>query len=118
MSKYTGTISQSNAYNLSTNQLTASNTNASGFYIGSRTSSTSHKLYKSSSVLATDINTNTNTLPTLAMTIGALNSNGSIVQLSDRRFQFASIGDGLTDTDATNLYNRVQAFNTSLARQV
>ena len=118
MSKYTGTIAQSNAYNLSTNQITASNTNASGFYIGSRTSSTSHKLYKSSSILATDTNTNSNTLPTLSMTIGALNSNGSIVQYSDRRFQFASIGSGLTDTEAANFYTAVQAYQTTLNRQV
>jgi hypothetical protein len=31
---------------------------------------------------------------------------------------FASIGDGLTDTDVTNLYTRVQNFQTTLNRQV
>jgi hypothetical protein len=35
-----------------------------------------------------------------------------------RQLAFATIGDGLTDTDASNLYTRVQAFQTSLSRQV
>jgi hypothetical protein len=37
---------------------------------------------------------------------------------NDRQTAFATIGDGLTDTDATNLYNIVQRFQTSLGRQV
>ena len=35
-----------------------------------------------------------------------------------REQAFSSIGDGLTDTDASNLYTLVQAFQTSLSRQV
>jgi hypothetical protein len=31
---------------------------------------------------------------------------------------FSSIGDGLTDTEATNLYTAVQRFQTTLGRQV
>jgi hypothetical protein len=116
--KYTGNISQSNAYNLSTNQLQSSNTDAKGFYLSSRISSTSHKLYKSSSILATDTNTNSNSLPGLNIYLGALNSNGTIVQYTDRRFQFASIGDGLSDTETSNLYTAVQAYQTTLARNV
>jgi hypothetical protein len=37
---------------------------------------------------------------------------------SPRENAFASIGDGLTDTQATALYNAVQTFNTTLSRQV
>jgi hypothetical protein len=36
----------------------------------------------------------------------------------DARFAFASIGDGLTDTQASNFYTAVQAFQTTLSRQV
>jgi hypothetical protein len=118
ISKYTGNISQSNAYNLSTNQISSSNTDSKGFYLGTRTSSTSHKLFKGTSVLATDTNTNSNTLPNLAILISALNSNGAIVQNSDRRFQFVSIGNGLTDAEASNFYTAVQAFQTTLSRNV
>ena len=34
------------------------------------------------------------------------------------RFAFASIGDGLTDTEAANFYTAVQRFQTTLGRQV
>lgn len=37
---------------------------------------------------------------------------------SPRQIAFSSIGDGLTDTEAANLYTAVQAFQTSLSRQV
>lgn len=37
---------------------------------------------------------------------------------SPRQCAFASIGDGLTDTDAANFYTAVQAFQTTLNRQI
>lgn len=51
--------------------------------------------------------------------IGANNSTGfNIIQYSSRETAFASIGDGLTDTEASNFYTAVQSFNTTLNRQV
>jgi hypothetical protein len=117
-SKYTGNLSYSNQYNLTTNQLTISNTDARGFYIGSRTSSTLHKLYKNGSVIGTDTNTNSNGLPTLPIPIGCLNSNGSFTQYTDRQFRFNSWGQGFNDTEALNYRTAVQAFQTTLGRQV
>jgi hypothetical protein len=35
-----------------------------------------------------------------------------------RQLAFATIGDGLTNTDNSNLYTRIQAFQTTLGRQV
>jgi hypothetical protein len=37
---------------------------------------------------------------------------------STKECAFASIGDGLTDTEAGNLYTAVQAYQTTLGRQV
>ena len=55
---------------------------------------------------------------TNSFTIGALNS-GTLRQFySTKQCAFASIGDGLTDAEALALYNAVQLFNTTLARQV
>ena len=34
------------------------------------------------------------------------------------QFSFASIGDGLSDTDAANYYTAIQAFQTTLSRQI
>ena len=51
------------------------------------------------------------------------NTNRSTTNLPDvfwstKQIAFATIGDGLDSTDATNLYTRVQAFQTTLNRQV
>ena len=39
-------------------------------------------------------------------------------QYDDKECALASIGDGLTDTEASDFYTAVQAFNTTLSRQV
>jgi hypothetical protein len=50
--------------------------------------------------------------------LGADNRIGVAADFSSKQCAFASIGEGLTDTEATNLYTAVQAFNTTLGRQV
>jgi hypothetical protein len=52
------------------------------------------------------------------MYISALNNNGSTVNFSGRECAFASIGDGLNDTEAANLYTAVQNYQITLNRQV
>ena len=49
--------------------------------------------------------------------LGAMNA-VAITFFSNRQYAFASIGDGLTDTQASNFYTAVQAFQTTLSRQV
>lgn len=49
--------------------------------------------------------------------LGALSQGGPLLY-SNRQCAFASIGDGLTDTEAANLYTAVQAFQTTLNRNV
>jgi hypothetical protein len=45
------------------------------------------------------------------------NYDGSSTFTPETRCAFASIGDGLTNTQSTDLYNAVQTFNTTLSRQ-
>jgi hypothetical protein len=47
-----------------------------------------------------------------------LNNNGISAFYTTKECAFASIGDGLTDTEASNFYTAVQAFQTTLSRQV
>ena len=49
--------------------------------------------------------------------ISAMNS-GSPTQYTNDNIAFASIGDGLSNTDYTNFYTAVQAFQTALNRNV
>jgi hypothetical protein len=50
--------------------------------------------------------------------IGGRNSNGTANTFSSKQCAFASIGDGLTDTQASNFYTAVQTFQTTLSRNV
>jgi len=109
----------SDSYNLNTNRILVSNGDSKGFYLSTRTSINSHKLFKDTTILATDtVNDGTNSTPQFQITIGGFNFGGSIVQYSNRELAIASIGDGLTDTEAANFYTAVQTYQTTLGRQV
>lgn len=83
-----------------------------GFLIGSRITSTEEKYY-TNNVSQTRI-ANSNSLDSNQIYVGAGNSG----LYSTKQCAFASIGDGLTDTQASNFYTAVQAFQTTLSRQV
>jgi hypothetical protein len=115
-------VQLSDSYSFATNRISASIVNALGFVNSSRTSSTSHKLYKSGSQIGTtDVFANVTALPNQAIYLGAANITPEptlVTGYSTKQSAFASIGDGLTDTEAANLYTRVQAFQTALSRNV
>ena len=91
--------------------------NSLGFYLGSRTASNSIRLFKNGTNVASGTTASTSN-PTNTLVLGGLNS-GALVQFrTQKECAFASIGDGLTDTDAANFYTAVQAFQTTLGRQV
>jgi hypothetical protein len=92
-------------------------TNTLGLHIGSETSSTSSKLYQNSSLLATNTSLNATVFVNLNYYIGASN-NGAASNFTPHQCAFASIGDGLTDTQASNFYTAVNSFQVSLSRQV
>jgi hypothetical protein len=52
------------------------------------------------------------------MYLGASNNNGTAGTFSNRQIAFASLGNSLTDTEAGNFYTAVQAFQTTLSRNV
>ena len=91
--------------------------NLKGFYLGSRTSSILRRgFYNGAQVHET---TNTpNATSSLNYYIGALNNGGVAAFFSPKECAFASIGDGLTNTNVSNFYTAVQAFQTTLSRQV
>ena len=57
-------------------------------------------------------------LSTNPIPFGAFSNNGVITDFSNKECAFLSIGEGLTDADASNFYTAVQNFNTTLSRQV
>ena len=87
-----------------------------GLLLGSRVNSTQEKYYLNNvSQTRTANSTNLSLLNTL---IGCYNAVGTPNLFSTKECAFASIGDGLTDTQASDFYTAIQAFQTTLSRQV
>jgi hypothetical protein len=93
-----------------------SSTNSTGHWISTRASSTSWKVFRNNTTHATyTISTSAKT--TRNIYIGSGNING-VPEYGAGEFALATIGDGLTDTEASNFYTTVQAFQTTLSRNV
>jgi hypothetical protein len=100
----------------STNRNTFSNSDSRGFFNGT-TVSTNSKYFKNG------VNQNTKALSVSSvssfnMYLGGFNESNISTFYGNKELAFASIGDGLTDTEAANFYTAVQAFQTTLGRQV
>jgi len=114
---YQGVGSFSDQYNVSSRVSTAQ-TNSQGLFLGTRTSSAVHKLFKNGSQIGT---TNTNaggSLINFKLVLAATNASNIVGIWSTKQCAFASIGDGLTDAEALSFYNAVQTYQTTLGRQV
>jgi hypothetical protein len=88
-----------------------------GFGILSRNSSSESKYYANNSLIATSTNASSG-LASFPITLGGRNIAGTVGDKSTGIQSFASIGDSLTNTQASNFYTAVQAFQTTLSRNV
>jgi hypothetical protein len=93
------------------------NGDSKGFYINTEAPTLSHKIFKNSSQLGTTQSFG-GSYPNFNVFIGAINQSGTPAYFSSKETAFNSIGDGLTDTQASDFYTAVQAFQTTLSRQV
>jgi hypothetical protein len=100
-----------------TNIASSTNTTTTGLIIGSKTAINSRKLYLNSTLLNTNSISYSFAYANNSFYLGALNY-GSPQFYSGFQCAFSSIGNGLTDTEASNLYTRVQAYQTALSRNV
>jgi hypothetical protein len=85
--------------------------------MASRTSNTVFRGFRAGVFL----NENTNSislLPNFTFYLGARNTSNTAQFFSVHQLAFAFLGDGLTDTESANLYTAVQAYQTTLGRQV
>jgi hypothetical protein len=99
----------------------ATNTTTAGYYINTRTAANSSKVFKNNILTAQNTTTQTtNTLPNTNIYLGTFNYNNAPVfsNVDSVSVQFFTLSDGLTDTEAANFYTAVQAFQTTLGRQV
>lgn len=92
--------------------------NSAAFYIGSRIG-TAQKGFRNSSLTANTTNT-AGARPNGNVFLATLNINGNpdAGLYSAKECAFASLGDGLTDTEAANFYTAVNAYQVALSRNV
>jgi hypothetical protein len=100
--------------------LDISNTDSRGFFVANRTSNIVLNSWKNGVKQGTLTYTNLDNLTAINRNyfLSAINLAGTASQFSNRECAFASIGEGLTDTEASDFYDAVQAFQTTLSRQV
>lgn len=88
-----------------------------GFFIGTRTASNVIKLFRNNTniINGSAASSATSVFPQY---IAAYNGSNTAYAYSNRECAFASIGDGLTDTEASDFYTAVNTFQTTLSRNV
>ena len=94
------------------------NSDTRGFYINTRTAYNSQSVYKNANLQNTNSKTGNRTTKSLIISAQNKDNPDQIIDYSNRQCAFASIGDGLTDAEALLFYNAVQAYQTTLNRQV
>jgi hypothetical protein len=93
------------------------NSDSRGFYITNRNNSVTNTGGFKNNTKVANLAQFSAVLPPLPIAIGCQNAT-SKTRFASKQYAFASIGDGLTDSEASNFYTAVQAFQTSLSRQV
>ena len=93
-----------------------SNTDSRGHFITNRNSGTNTTGFKNGVNIINAAQTGN--IASVKLYLGALNLNNVDIAYSSKELAFASIGDGLTDTEAANYYTAVQAFQTTLGRSI
>ena len=95
---------------------TGADADSRAFYIGTKNGTTT-KGYRNSVNIATRTIAAL-TRPNFSTYLLCFNAGGTASAYSTKQCAFSSIGDGLTPTEAANFYTAVQAYQTTLGRQV
>jgi hypothetical protein len=92
------------------------NYNTTGFFMVNRPSSTIQKIIRNNTIQLSE--TKSSSSYASGQNVFLSNYNTLATFATNSRCAFASIGDGLTDTQASDFYTAVQAMQTTLSRQV
>lgn len=103
--------------NTRTGPLGVGDQGSKGFYVGSRTAANSQKLYKNGIAIQTSGAASSGTT-NYRIIVSAYDSPSGVVSHSSKEVCFSHVGSGLNDTEAANLYTRVQTLQTLLNRNV
>lgn len=90
-------------------------TDARGGWLGSKRATNDRETYRNGITQSTNTTNDTTSNPNYILYIGARNQPATLPNVSlysIKQCAFSSIGDGLTDTEASNFYNRIQTLMT------
>jgi hypothetical protein len=99
------------------NEESLSNSDSSGLILATRTSSTTRILYRNSSALGSRTQTS-GTMPNLNFFVGTLNFSGTPSSISSRQYAMWFMSGGLSGTNVSNFYNRIQTYMTAIGANV
>lgn len=107
-------------YSYASNRINNNTGILTGLFINSRVTSTNFTAYINSTIIGTNTTTNPLDVTTIdnPIFIGGINLNGIPSQYNPNQYSFASVGNGLTDAEASIFYNLVQNYQLQLNRQV
>lgn len=91
--------------------------NAAAMLTVSRTDGVNYRQHRNADLIAQNSGL-PNTASNRTVYIGARNNNGTTDGFSARECRFAGILEGLTATEAVDLYNIIQSFQVTLGRSV
>jgi hypothetical protein len=104
------------SYGSNAGALTAAATRSDSLFVVNRNGATNDEMYR---VTTRTINAaQTAGLSTVEMYLAAQNNQGTAEGFTNRECAFATIGQGLSTTEETNLYNIIQIYQTALGRAV
>lgn len=98
-------------------EISFSDANSLGLYVSSRLLSNEQKLYKNGELKSTGGQAS-NTPINYKIYLGAYNNAGIASNYSSNECAFATVGEGLTQQQNTDLFNLVNNFQTALSRNV
>jgi hypothetical protein len=99
------------------NEVNTSNSSSQGLILISRTSSSSRILYRDGSQLGTNSTTSAG-IPSDTFYVGANNFAGSPQSIASRQYAMWFMSGGLSGTNVSNFYNRIQTYMTAIGANV
>jgi hypothetical protein len=101
-----------------TNNGIGSQTTSLGLFVSNRVNSTQIRASHNGVLKTLSSNTTGKAGRNIFISAANFSTTNTANYYSNRQTAFSSIGDGLTDTEATNFYTAVQAYQTTLGRQI
>jgi len=107
------------SYGWAASSIFTANTDSRGLFLVTNRSASDREAYRNGTTLATNTFNMSAYFPvSISLFIGSNNVNGSPSTYDNKEIAFGSLGDGLDDTESANFYTAVQAFQTTLNRNV